>query len=320
MTMTKEELLVLFQEKIGDYLPEYIRNSCTVETVQVMKSNDTLLNGICFNRGEDIPGQTFYIERIYENYLNGESPEMLMEELARAVEGSWDFEVPLDFTVAKYEDVKDKLTFQLVDAQCNREMLKECVHEKMGNDLAMICYVAVQKDNGYMRALVSNNMMELLGVDSDQIIKDAKASMEKQFPAILNCPQDLLKDIMESGRPVNLLEQPDIKLENKLYALSNEGFFMGASSIMYEGIQEKLGNMFEGNYYVIPSSNMEVMLIPAKGAHDVSKLLEMLREGNETLVEPDEFLSNRLFMYDRGEKMLAEVTTPNRGRNLEWER
>ena len=84
-------------------------------------------------------------------------------------------------------------------------------------------------------------MLELLEVDAEQLISDAKANMEKQFPAVLNCPADMMKDIMETGHPRNLLEDPDTQLGDRMYALSNEGFFLGASSIMYEGMQEKLG-------------------------------------------------------------------------------
>ena len=82
MTMTKEELRELFKEKIGEYLPEHIRESCTVECVDVMKNNDTVLKGLTFNRGNGVPCPTFYIEDAYDHYLDGVPPEALMMELA----------------------------------------------------------------------------------------------------------------------------------------------------------------------------------------------------------------------------------------------
>ena len=320
MTMTKEELRELFKEKIGEYLPEHIRENCTVECVDVMKNNDTVLKGLTFNRGNGVPSPTFYIEDAYDPYLDGVPPEALMMELAENLEQSWDVELPMDFANVKYEEVKDKLVYQLVDVEHNRERLKECVNEKIGAELAMIFYVVVTQETGYMRAPVTDAMLELLEVDAEQLIADAKANMEKQFPAVLNCPADMMMDIMQMGKPRNLLEDPDLKLDERMYALSNTACFLGASSIMYEGMQEKLGNMIQGNYYVIPSSTMEVMIVPVNGAPEPREILDVIRDANERFCEPNDFLSNKLFMYDRGEKMLAEVKTPNRGRNLEWER
>jgi len=320
MTMTKEELRLMFQDKIGGYLPEHIRESCTVECVDVVKNNDIVMKGLTFNRGNGVPCPTFYIEDVYDHYLDGVPPEALMMELAENLEQSWDFELPMDFGNVKYEEVKDKLVYQLVDVEHNRERLKECVNEKVGSELAMVFYVVVTQEEGYMRAPVTDAMLELLEVDAEQFIADAKTNMEKQFPAVLNCPADMMKDILENGQPKNLLEDPEVHLSDNMYALSNEGFFLGASAIMYEGMQEKLGNMIEGNYYVIPSSTMEVMIVPVKGAPEPREILDIIRTANEQFCDPGEFLSNKLFMYDRGEKMLAEVKAPNRGRNLEWER
>lgn len=320
MTMTKDELREVFKERIGEFLPEHIRENCTVECVDVMKNNDTVLKGITFNRGEGMPSPTFYVDGIYDQYLDGATPEELMRDLAAALEQSWDFKLPMDLSNVDYETVKDKLVYQLVDVEHNRERLKECVNTKVGGELAMIYYVAVMQDDGYLRAAVTYNMAEMLGATPEQIAADAKVNMEKQYPAVLNCPADMMMDIMQMGKPRNLLEDPDMKLEENMYALSNTDCFLGASSIMYEGMQEKLGNMIEGNYYVIPSSTTEVMIVPVKGGPDPREILDVIRDANERFCSPDEFLSNRLFMYDRGEKMLAEVKVPNRGRDLEWER
>lgn len=320
MSMNINELYEMMLENIRDYLPEHIRENCTVEPVQVLKNNDTMLNGITFNRGDSMPSPTFYMDGMYQEYLNGESPEQLMKDMAEMVEASWDFQLPLDFEDFTYEEVKEKFVYQLVDVEHNRERIKECVHEKVGNDLAMIFYIAVTKDDGYVRAVVTNDMVEMLGVNGQQIIADAKVNMEKLHPATLNCPGDMMMDILSGNKPRNLLDEPDMKLEDRMYALSNAECFMGASSIMYDGMQEKLGNMIQGNYYVIPSSITEVMIVPVKGAPDPREILDVIRDANERFCDSNEFLSNRLFMYDRGENTLAEVKVPNRGRNLERER
>lgn len=318
--MTKDELLVMMQENIRDYLPEHIKDSCEVQIVEVAKNNDRVLKGFVFDRGENIPCPTFYIEDAYEHYLKGDTPEEIMQDLALAVEQSWDMEVPLTDISMEYDSIKDKLAFQLVDGCENKERLKTCVHTKLGNDLAMIYYIEMTQESSFMRAVISNDMAEEYNYDIKQLKADAHTNMEKMHPAQLFSPSSMMMEMMMEGHPTNLLAVPEMVLDDRLYVLTNEKSIYGASTIMYDGIQEKLGNMFQGNYYVIPSSTQELMIVPANGGHDARELLGILKDANEKFVEPEEFLSNRLFMYDRGEKLLAEVKVPNRGRELEWER
>lgn len=315
--MTKDQLLNIMQEKITDYLPEKIRSACTVEVVEVMKNNDTIYKGLTFNRGDGVPCPTFYIDGAYEQYCAGDTPDQIMRELAEAVEQSWDMSLPIVDMNLEYDSIKDKLAFQMVDAYENRERLKTCVHTKMGNDLAMIFYIEMTQDDGFMRAVITNDMADDFGYDVEQLKTDAKANMEKMHPAILLSLPSMMMELKQAGYSMNLLDEPDVMLEERMYVLTNDRSIYGASAIMYEGITEKIGNMVRGNYYVIPSSTQEVMIVPVKRAPDARELMEVLKSANETVVSKDEFLSNRLFMYDRNKGLLAEVKVPNREVEME---
>ena len=319
MLMTKDELMEVIKDNIKDYLPEHIANSCEVQIVEVTKNNDRVLKGFVFDRGENMPCPTFYIEDAYKHYLRGDTPQEIMEDLANAVEQSWDMKLPAIDMDMDYDNIKDHLGYQLVDAEHNRDRLNSCVNTKLGNDLAMIYYIEFEQEDGFARAVITNEMAESMGYDAEQIKKDAKVSMEKLHPPLLFSGREMAKKGPNSEID-NLLDYHDMVLDDKMYILTNEANRYGASSIMYDGLQEKLGNMVQGNYYVIPSSNVEVMIVPVKGGPDAREIINTIREANEIFVDPEQFLSNRLFMYDRGEKMLAEVKVPNRGRNVEWER
>lgn len=319
MLMTKDELMEMIKDNIKEYLPEHIGNSCEVQIVEVTKNNDRVLKGFVFDRGENMPCPTIYIEDAYEHYLKGDSPQEIMENLANAVEQSWDIKLPIVDMDMSYDKIKDHLGYQLVDSEHNRDRLDSCVHTRLGNDLAMIYYVEFEHEDGFARAVITNEMAEAMGYDIEQLKKDAKASMEKLHPPLLFSGRNMAMNVL-GGEMDNLLDYHDMILDDRMYILTNEANRYGASAIMYDGLQEKLGNMVQGNYYVIPSSNIEVMIVPIKGAPEARDILNTIREANETFVGPDEFLSNRLFMYDRGEKLLAEVKGPNRGRNVEWER
>lgn len=315
--MTRDEFWKMIRDEIGDYLPDNIRNNCTVECTEVMKNNDNVLKGITFNRGDNVPCPTFYIEDAYAAYRAGESKEVILEDLAAGVEMAWEAPVPIAIFEAGYEEIKDKLTYQLVDVQHNQDRLKSCVHTKLNGDLALIYFISVEQPDGYMRALVTNDLVEIQGFDAEQLKQDAKVNMEKMYPPTLFSPPAMMMEMLMEGNPTNLLEEKDVTLNDTMYVLSNKGSVQGASAIMYEDIQEQLGNMIGGNYYVIPSSTQEVMIVPVNGGPDAREILSILNSANEQFVSKEEFLSNRLFMYDRGEKLLAEVKVPNREVEME---
>ena len=72
------------------------------------------------------------------------------------------------------------------------------------------------------------------------------------------------------------------------------------------------------DYYVLPSSVHEVMIVPDDGGFDSGELEEMVREINATQVAPEEVLSDHIYYYNCGEGRLlvngAEGTGKEGGR------
>jgi len=94
-----------------------------------------------------------------------------------------------------------------------------------------------------------------------------------------------------------------------------EGAFMGASVIQYPGFMEQAAEKIGGDFFVLPSSIHEVLLIPDDGSADYHELAAMVQTINETQVAPAERLSDNVYHYDKEDKVfeLAEKTA---GRKL----
>lgn len=97
-----------------------------------------------------------------------------------------------------------------------------------------------------------------------------------------------------------------------------EGAFMGASVIQYPGFMEQAAEKIGGDFFVLPSSIHEVLLIPDDGSADYHELAAMVQTINETQVAPAERLSDNVYHYDKEDKVfeLAEKTA---GRKLAQE-
>lgn len=67
---------------------------------------------------------------------------------------------------------------------------------------------------------------------------------------------------------------------------------------------EKLG----GDFYILPSSIHEILLVPDNGDKTADDLRDMVREVNATQVSPEEKLTDNVYHYDSKEHIfeLAE--------------
>ena len=79
--------------------------------------------------------------------------------------------------------------------------------------------------------------------------------------------------------------------------LTNSRKTYGACSILYPGMLEQLAERIGGDYYMIPSSVHEFLLVPAEREQDREELKKMIAEVNRTELPPEEVLSDHLYLY-----------------------
>ena len=73
----------------------------------------------------------------------------------------------------------------------------------------------------------------------------------------------------------------------------------GAGLILQEDIMQKIGELMGGNYYILPSSIHEVLVIPENAGLTTRELSDMVHEINQTEVAAVDRLSDKVQFYDR---------------------
>ena len=84
----------------------------------------------------------------------------------------------------------------------------------------------------------------------------------------------------------------------ELYVLTNKSRMFGAACMLYPGVFQQAAREIEGDFFVLPSSVHEVLLLSPGNVFDREGLRRLVREINETQVEPYEVLSNNVYYYD----------------------
>ena len=93
----------------------------------------------------------------------------------------------------------------------------------------------------------------------------------------------IVESMIFGGTPKNLLnEKLDMEtVENPMFCLTNESKMNGASLLLQEDIRKQIGECLGSDYFVIPSSVHEVLILPDNGIFQVPELNAMVQEVNE---------------------------------------
>ena len=92
-----------------------------------------------------------------------------------------------------------------------------------------------------------------------------------------------------------------------MYVLTNRQKMNGAACMFYPGVLEDFGKKLGRDFYLLPSSVHEVILLPDtdKGLNEALK--QLIWEVNRTKVAPEEVLSDALYRYDRANGRVMTV-------------
>lgn len=82
----------------------------------------------------------------------------------------------------------------------------------------------------------------------------------------------------------------------------------GAAAIFYPGQMECIAKLMKGDYFILPSSIHETLIMPDNGEYSSSKdLKKMVIEVNSTEVNPSEKLSDEIYHFDAKTKIFKKI-------------
>lgn len=180
---------------------------------------------------------------------------------------------------------KENVYMKVHNAKGNEKMMENSPHVKI-EDLVLTFHYLVGEDGdgGIMSAPIVNGLVESFGVDADTIIKDGMENSSKLFP----------KAIYPLGE------------DGEMIVVSNEFGSFGAASMFYEGVMNGVSEMIGGDFYAIPSSVHEFIAIPT-WVMDIEKIDEMIKEGNEIILDECDVLSDHAYLYSREDDSFKAV-------------
>ncbi len=294
------------KEHIREYLPlEYQDADVSIE--KITKSNDRNLTGLIIHKSGDKTAPTIYLEPYADQVDGGRSLVSVMQEIAKIQTDYGDripFEVP---KFADYGEAKPMLFIKLCDPERNQAYLKDKPSTPCGNLVAIYGVEIMKDDEGVASAVITDSLLKAWGVSKGQLHQDAVLAENKRNPVCFYRMDDVMSEIMFSAEPENLFSKTEpLDVEQvPMYVLTNQGKVNGAGVLARDGVAEKIGELIGANYYILPSSIHELLIIPDNGNMQTRELEDMVKEINATQVAPAERLSDKVQYYDRATKTLG---------------
>lgn len=329
--MNFEEFKEYIINHIAEYLPEEYQGA-EISILSQIKNNDTVLDGlqIMKDKGQIVP--LLYINDAYQAYRVGEEMDQVVSGLAdsyvKAVFTKGDFspDVPLE-NIREYEKIKDRIICRLVNRPANERRLQDKPFTPV-EDLAVTYHIRLAEgEDSIGSTAITKEMMEAYGIDVAALHEQAMDNMEKLSPTVIRPLGEVLMDLMvpdfmkehgvdeeEAHRNVGMAVQEDIP---ELLCVTNEKRINGAVCIVSPEVQRRLAERAGGDYYVLPSSVHEILVLPKTGETNCSQLQAMVQSVNRGAVPEDERLSDHVYEYDARKHIFHIADSPLQKETLE---
>lgn len=277
--------------------------NCSVQVNDVRKNNGVVLRGLTVMKDGSNISPTIYLNNYYEAYESGEATlanvvnDVMDAYYKNKVSQSVDMRYFLDF-----ECVRKQVVYKLVNAEKNRELLKDIPHVEF-LDLAIIFQCLVAKESlGSASILIHNTHMKLWEISLKELYEAAKENTEKLQGYEIKTMNDVICEIMTTENPDE--DDFDGCLEGltdsvPIYVLSSKNRVEGAACMLYANLISDFSKALDSSLYIIPSSIHELLLLPAWDTEEKEEIKNMIREINDTQVKPEEILSYSLYFYDK---------------------
>lgn len=286
-----------FVNEMETKVQEYAGQRTKVCVHMTVKNNGRERTGLMLVQEGINISPTIYLEEYYEQFQHGNSPEQIAGKILALYkevrfQDSWEGRF-----VQSYQNVRDTVVCRLINREKNRKLLEDTPYLSF-LDLAIVCYVLIDLNpQGTAVMLVKEEHLKLWNVTAEQLFESAQANSERLFPAEFAGMKDVIADMIQ-------LDISELEKEDGMYVLSNRQRSYGAVCMTYDGVMERIATELRENFFVIPSSVHEVIVIPESMAPEKFEIEEIVAEINETQVEEEEVLSDRVYYYSIKEKRL----------------
>lgn len=307
-----------FLSAVTERLSEKMGAEYEIKLHRILKNNDVSLDGVLIKKEHTQIAPNIYLNSYYHEYMDGKEFESVIDCIISVYENNTNITIDDGCRWFDFDEIKDRIFYKLVNKEWNIKLL-QTVPYKDYLDFAIVYHFIVKSDNDEVGTVMINNEHCLSwGVTQEMLHEIASSNTPRIFPALLRPMSDVMRDMMRSeivnsdecaGLDSTEIEQMTTDMlrtsigdgivdgnDMKMYVLSNTRGINGAACMLYPKVLEEAQMKLKGDYYILPSSIHELILVPTDALYD-ERLSAMVKDINETMVPSTDVLSDNVYMY-----------------------
>ena len=240
-----------------------------------------------------------YLDSYYDMFLDGAKYTDLLQEAT-------DFLIKSDVPGIKeeallFDQVKEKIFIRLADPKQNQEWLKDKAYQLVDDWACVYCFRVDCPGMADSSIVIKTGYLREWGVSIDEVASVAKENLYREKVSFRSMNEVIKSYVMGDEDEIlpKEIEEFISSISPVLYVLKTDRHCYGANILQRKDALSEVGRLFGGDYYILPSSQHEVIVIPIKSSPSFEALQRMVKEITATEVDPEDRLSDELLYYDR---------------------
>ncbi|MBP3805936.1 MAG: hypothetical protein J6I76_18965 [Oribacterium sp.] len=272
---------------------------------EVTKNNGVVKDGVAVRYADSPVAPTVYLDDLYEMHKDGYSVSNLVDTTAVNLEKHKN--MAPEMPVLTTESAMENLYCVVVNTADNEEMLKNVPHEKL-EDLSVVARFKVGNDGSF---LVTNDICKTLRMTAEEVMEAAHANTERHKFTCQSMNEVLREIILGEGMHESYVDEI-LHTQGEqcpMWVLSNESKIDGAVAMASQDTLKEAHEKLGEDYYILPSSRHEVILVPQSMVSNVEDLKSMVHEVNITEVSETDRLSDSVYHFNGKHLSIADTVS-----------
>lgn len=277
-----------FKEKLRREVQREVGAGAEVFFQKIKRNNQVRQEGMVVREKGDGISSILPVFELYGKYQESKSMRQVVTAALKMLE-----EKPkiLEKSLPKtWAEARGKIHAELVYYDWNKDALENVPYQRFLNFAVVYRMEVPMLEECEAGMRVNHHLMEMWGITKEQLHKTAMENLENETYQI-RLISKVLGELMGT-----VLEMPEDTTGE--YVLSNARCRYGAVGMLRKDILQGFSERIGGNFYILPSSVHELILVPEIFPICTEYLKEMVGEVNESAVVREEWLSEDVYYYD----------------------
>lgn len=289
-----------FKETILQLIREEFEEGVQVSLHEIPKNNGVIRDGLTILQPGQHISPTIYLEPYFEKFQDNTSLALLTAEIISEYNQGRGLDLNADF-FTDFEQAAPRICYKVISRSKNETLLENLPHLEI-LDLAVVFYYKVEDEIAEGATILIHEKHRISwGILLTELYHLAKSNTVRCLKPVFQTIQQLICETAAERMPEIEEEQNPAEM----YVLTNSEKYLGAVCFLYPGVLKEIASSLQSDFYILPSSIHESIIMPGSGRYSAEQLKTLVMEMNEQYIEKEEFLSDNIYFYNQQEETLT---------------